>query len=282
MWGQQVTVENSRAPALISAMNMWPARIPTVTRFVCHRLSCREYQPLPLPKLQPSCGFCGGLACHQACLFHVRAELLRPIRSWSLSTMLNPVRANSQWHRPAPVAPAFGRGIVHADGKNRNDACSLSRRFAAFADLMPVAWTAILAVARCSNMCGQARFAAWRPPGRKETRPRRICRPSQRPASRVTTWSRGRRYSCRSRRLPKIIRKISADTNVALADPAIKDKLAPSGYVAGGSSPDGLGQSAQIGNRQMERRHQVGRHQNRLVFRATPTHFAVIAMHFSR
>jgi tripartite-type tricarboxylate transporter receptor subunit TctC len=39
---------------------------------------------------------------------------------------------------------------------------------------------------------------------------------------------------------PEIIRKISADTNTALADPAIKEKLAKSGYVAGGSSPGEL------------------------------------------
>jgi len=36
---------------------------------------------------------------------------------------------------------------------------------------------------------------------------------------------------------PEIVRKMSADTNAALADPAIKDKLAATGYVAGGSSP---------------------------------------------
>jgi tripartite-type tricarboxylate transporter receptor subunit TctC len=36
---------------------------------------------------------------------------------------------------------------------------------------------------------------------------------------------------------PEIVRKMSGDTSVALADPAIKDKLAQSGYVAGGSSP---------------------------------------------
>jgi tripartite-type tricarboxylate transporter receptor subunit TctC len=36
---------------------------------------------------------------------------------------------------------------------------------------------------------------------------------------------------------PEIIRKISADTNTALADATIKDKLAKSGYVAEGSSP---------------------------------------------
>src|SRR5436309_5109598 len=39
---------------------------------------------------------------------------------------------------------------------------------------------------------------------------------------------------------PEIVRKISADTNTALTDPAIKDKLAETGYVAGGSSPEQL------------------------------------------
>ena len=39
---------------------------------------------------------------------------------------------------------------------------------------------------------------------------------------------------------PEIVRKISADTNAALADPAIKDKLATNGYVAEGSSPEEL------------------------------------------
>ena len=41
---------------------------------------------------------------------------------------------------------------------------------------------------------------------------------------------------------PAIVRKISADTNAALADPAIKDKLAQAGYVAEGSSPEELEQ----------------------------------------
>ncbi len=41
---------------------------------------------------------------------------------------------------------------------------------------------------------------------------------------------------------PAIVRKISADTNAALADPAIKDKLAQTGYVAEGSSPEELEQ----------------------------------------
>jgi len=41
---------------------------------------------------------------------------------------------------------------------------------------------------------------------------------------------------------PAIVRKISTDTNAALADPAIKNKLAQTGYVAGGSSPAELEQ----------------------------------------
>jgi tripartite-type tricarboxylate transporter receptor subunit TctC len=39
---------------------------------------------------------------------------------------------------------------------------------------------------------------------------------------------------------PEIVRKISADTNTALGDPATKDTLAKSGYVALGSSPEEL------------------------------------------
>jgi tripartite-type tricarboxylate transporter receptor subunit TctC len=39
---------------------------------------------------------------------------------------------------------------------------------------------------------------------------------------------------------PEIVRKISADTNTALADADLRDKLAKSGYVARGSSPEAL------------------------------------------
>ena len=39
---------------------------------------------------------------------------------------------------------------------------------------------------------------------------------------------------------PEIVRKISADTNTALADPTIKGKLAKTGYMAGGSAPEEL------------------------------------------
>src|SRR5437870_1549513 len=40
---------------------------------------------------------------------------------------------------------------------------------------------------------------------------------------------------------PQIVRRISADANTALSDGAIKDKLAQSGYLAEGSSPEELG-----------------------------------------
>jgi len=39
----------------------------------------------------------------------------------------------------------------------------------------------------------------------------------------------------------EIVRKISADTNTVLANPTIRDKLAETGYAAGGSSPEELG-----------------------------------------
>ena len=39
---------------------------------------------------------------------------------------------------------------------------------------------------------------------------------------------------------PAIVRKISVDTNAALADPATRDKLAATGYAAEGSSPEEL------------------------------------------
>jgi tripartite-type tricarboxylate transporter receptor subunit TctC len=39
---------------------------------------------------------------------------------------------------------------------------------------------------------------------------------------------------------PAIVRKLSADTNAALADPAIRKKLIDTGYVAGGSTPEEL------------------------------------------
>jgi tripartite-type tricarboxylate transporter receptor subunit TctC len=40
---------------------------------------------------------------------------------------------------------------------------------------------------------------------------------------------------------PAIIRKISADTQEALTDPTIRERLAKTGYMAGGSSPEALG-----------------------------------------
>jgi tripartite-type tricarboxylate transporter receptor subunit TctC len=57
------------------------------------------------------------------------------------------------------------------------------------------------------------------------------------PGYEVTAWQA---LFVPARTPPQIIRKISADTVTALADPAIKEKLAKSGYIAGGSSPEQL------------------------------------------
>ena len=57
------------------------------------------------------------------------------------------------------------------------------------------------------------------------------------PGYEVTAWQA---LFVPARTPPPIIRKISTDTVTAFANPAIKDKLAKSGYIAGGSSPEQL------------------------------------------
>jgi len=57
------------------------------------------------------------------------------------------------------------------------------------------------------------------------------------PGYEVTAWQA---LFAPARTPPAIVRKISADTNTALADAAIKDKLAKNGYVAAGCSPEDL------------------------------------------
>jgi tripartite-type tricarboxylate transporter receptor subunit TctC len=55
----------------------------------------------------------------------------------------------------------------------------------------------------------------------------------------VTTWQA---LFAPAKTPPQIVGRISADTNTALADEAIRQKLAQNGYVAGGSSPEELEQ----------------------------------------
>jgi tripartite-type tricarboxylate transporter receptor subunit TctC len=43
---------------------------------------------------------------------------------------------------------------------------------------------------------------------------------------------------------PELVRKISADVNTVLADPAIRDKLAETGYVSWGFFARGAGKAA--------------------------------------
>jgi hypothetical protein len=66
----------------------------------------------------------------------------------------------------------------------------------------------------------------------------------------------------------EIVRKISADTNTVLADPAIRDKLAEKPATWLGVFAPGAGKAAQVGNRPMERTHQVSRHHTRLIISA--------------
>ena len=58
------------------------------------------------------------------------------------------------------------------------------------------------------------------------------------PGYKVTAWQA---LFVPAKTPPAIIRKISADTNAALNDAAIKDRLAKTGYIAAGSSPEELG-----------------------------------------
>ncbi len=57
------------------------------------------------------------------------------------------------------------------------------------------------------------------------------------PGYEVTAWQA---LFVPARTPPRIVRQISSDTVAALADPEIKAKLAKSGYIAGGSSPEQL------------------------------------------
>jgi tripartite-type tricarboxylate transporter receptor subunit TctC len=57
------------------------------------------------------------------------------------------------------------------------------------------------------------------------------------PGYEVTAWQA---LFVPAKTAPAIVRKISADTNTALSEPAIKDKLAQTGYLAEGSSPEEL------------------------------------------
>ena len=67
----------------------------------------------------------------------------------------------------------------------------------------------------------------------------------------AATWSLAARGQTQALFVPaktpgEIVRKISADTNTVLADPVVRDKLAETGYVAGGSFARGAGKAAQV------------------------------------
>ena len=61
---------------------------------------------------------------------------------------------------------------------------------------------------------------------------------------------------------------MSTDTNAALAEPAIKDQLAETGYEAGGSTPEDLGRLLKSEIAKWGTLMQLGRHQTRLIISA--------------
>jgi tripartite-type tricarboxylate transporter receptor subunit TctC len=109
----------------------------------------------------------------------------------------------------------------------------------AFTDLIPAASTAISAAVHCFPTHGRVRLMFWRPPDRNEMRHLDV--PTIAEAGvrdyDVTAWQA---LFVPAKTPPEIVRKISTDTNTALTDPPIKDKLAKTDYVAEGSSPEEL------------------------------------------
>ena len=84
---------------------------------------------------------------------------------------------------------------------------------------------------------GQVRVLATTGPKRDAAAPDVPTLAEAVPGYEVTAWQA---LFVPARTPAEIIRKISIDTNAALADPTIKEKLAKTGYVAGGSSPEEL------------------------------------------
>ena len=156
--------------------------------------------------------------------------------------MPSPTLASSRWRRPGTGSAPFLADAVLADGPHRDDARSLSRRLARLhgpdtgsrGPLFRQRHVAFrprsgqvrgLGDHRTETRCGSPGCADHRRGGRPGLRRHGVA---------------GAVRSVPAKTPPDIVRKISADTNTALADPAIKDKLAKSGYVAEGSSPQQL------------------------------------------
>ena len=111
----------------------------------------------------------------------------------------------------------------------------------AFADLLPgrvdcfFGSGALLSYMRSGQVRGLATTGSKRDPAAPELP---TIAESGVPGYEVMSWQA---LFVPARTPPEIVHRMSADTNTALADPAIRDKLARSGYVAGGSSPAELG-----------------------------------------
>ena len=107
---------------------------------------------------------------------------------WSLSTMPNPIRASSRWHRPAPAAHRFLAEMLFLQmAEIKMTHVPYRGASPAFTDLISGSGGLLFRQRHCFLLAVGPGSRSWRPPDRNETRQRRTCRPSPRPASRVTT-----------------------------------------------------------------------------------------------
>ena len=271
MWGQQVFIEN-KGGAGTNIGNEYAARVRSrrIHGLVRHLVPCGEHQPLSLAELRSDCGFCAGLACHPACLFRVRAELLAgPFDGGVHRLCQSPNPGKLTMASPGTGSAPFLAEMVFLQMADIQMTHVPYRGASpAFADLIPgrvdcyFGSGALLSYARS----GQVRVLATTGAKRDVAAPDvPTIAEAGVPGYDVTAWQA---LFVPTKTPPEIVRKISADTKTALTDPAIKDKLTRDGLRGWRLFARGAWTSAQVGNRQMERRHQVSRHQNRIIFRA--------------
>ena len=154
----------------------------------------------------------------------------------------NRVLASSRWPRPAPAARPIWRRCCSCKWPNiKMTHVPYRGASPAFADLIPgridcyFGSGALLSYARQGQVRVLGMSGLKRDPASPDLP---TIAESGVPGYEVTAWQA---LFAPVKTPPAIVRKISADTNTALNDPAIKEKLAKTGYAAGGSSPEELG-----------------------------------------
>ena len=149
-------------------------------------------------------------------------------------------QAHLRDRRPRHAAPYGGR-TAQAHGRDRDDPRALSRLGAGVQRPHSRACRHDVRKrrgARPDQGGPDARPRDLRTPSGSPWRP--IFRPSRKQACRVSMSRHGSDCSSRPGRRPDIVRKMSADTAAALADPAARQRLGQLGYEVIGSTPEQL------------------------------------------